>query len=218
LPQLLPATDGPFHNFSRGGAPWRFDRAARPCKIKEMKSAYELALERVGAFHGGACFVLACLACLFSGCGYQLGPTNGVPAGSRSVQVNLFQNKTWEPRLSEPLAISMRRWIQRDGTYRLETHGDADIIVDGSIEEFNRSAISFQPTDVLTARDYELSAVAHFTATERATGKVVASGRVAGNTTIRTGPDLSSAERQARPLIAEDLARRITSLLVDGTW
>ena len=158
------------------------------------------------------------LLCLASGCGYQLGPTNGIPAGSRSVQVNLFQNKTWEPRMSEPLATSMRRWIQRDGTYRLATQSDADIIVDGTIEEFNRQAISFQPTDVLTARDYELSAVAHFTATERATGKVVATGRVVGYTTIRSGPDLPSAERQATPLIAEDLARRITSLIVDGTW
>jgi hypothetical protein len=172
----------------------------------------------VAAFHAWAFVALACFACFLSGCGYQLGPTNGISAGSRSVQINLFQNKTWEPRLSEPLATSMRRWIQRDGTYHLETHGDADIIVDGTIDEFNRQAVSFQPTDVLTARDYELSAVAHFTAVERATGKVVASGRVVGNTTIRTGPDLTSAERQATPLIAEDLARRITSLLVDGSW
>ena len=172
----------------------------------------------LAAVHLRLSAALLCIAWFLSGCGYQLGPTNGIPAGSRSVQVNLFENKTWQPRLSEPLATSMRRWIQRDGTYTLATHGGADIVVDGTIDEFNRQAISFQPTDVLTARDYELSAVAHFTATERATGKVVASGRVVGNTTIRTGPDLASAERQATPLIAEDLARRITSLIVDGTF
>jgi hypothetical protein len=155
---------------------------------------------------------------LFAGCGYQLGPTNGIPAGSRSVQVNLFQNTTWEPRLSEPVATSLRRWIQRDGTYRLATQGDADIIVDGIILEFNRSGISFQPSDVRTVRDYELSAVAQVTATERATGKVLFDSKVMARTTIRTGPDLASSERQAAPLIAEDMARRITSLLVDGTW
>jgi hypothetical protein len=30
--------------------------------------------------------------------------------------------------------------------------------------------------------------------------------------------DLASAERQAVPLMAEDLARRFKTLLVDGTW
>ena len=39
-----------------------------------------------------------------------------------------------------------------------------------------------------------------------------------GRTTIRVGNDLTSAERQAVPLAAEDLARSITSLLVDGEW
>jgi len=31
-------------------------------------------------------------------------------------------------------------------------------------------------------------------------------------------PDLNSAERQAAPLIADDLARIVTALLVDGNW
>jgi hypothetical protein len=132
--------------------------------------------------------------------------------------VNLFRNDTWEPRLSEPVAISLRRWIQRDGTYRLATDSSADIVVDGVIAEFNRSGISFQPSDVLTVRDYELSAVVNFTAVERSSGKVFVQSTVLGRTTVRAGPDLSSSERQAAPLIAEDVARRITSLLVDGSW
>jgi hypothetical protein len=164
-------------------------------------------------------FAALCLAPLLAGCaGYQLGPTNGTTAGSRSVQVNLFRNDTWEPRLSEPVATSLRRWIQRDGTYRLATQGDADVVVDGIIAEFNRNGISFQPSDILTVRDYDLSAMVRFTAVERATGKVLVESTVVGRTTIRTGPDLASSERQAAPLIAEDVARRITSLLVDGTW
>ncbi len=162
---------------------------------------------------------LAVFCFLLAGCaGYQLGPTNGMPAGSRAVQINLFKNETLEPRLSEPVAISLRRWIQRDGTYRLATQQDADIVVDGVITEFNRSAISFSPADVLTARDYDLSMTTRFTAVERGTGKVVMQSTVIGRTTIRTGPDLASAERQAAPLLAEDVARRITSLLVDGSW
>jgi hypothetical protein len=153
------------------------------------------------------------------GCaGYRLGPTNGMPAGSRSVQVKLFQNETWEPRLSEPVATSLRRSIQQDGTFRLDTKGDADIILEGTITEFNRSGLSFDPRDILTVRDYELVLSARFTATERATGKVILASSAAGRTVIRAGADLPSAERQAAPLLAEDLARKITSALVDGSW
>lgn len=156
---------------------------------------------------------------LLAGCaGYQLGPTNGMAAGSRSIQVNLFRNETFEPRLSEPVATSLRRWIQRDGTYRLATDSDADIVLDGAITEFNRVGVSFQPTDVLSVRDYELTLTASFTAKERATGRVLLNTKVSGRTTVRVTADQSSAERQAAPLLAEDLARRVTSLLVDGTW
>jgi len=134
------------------------------------------------------------------------------------VQVNLFQNETLEPRLSEPVATSLRRMLQQDGTYRLATKGDADIIVEGAITEFNRSGLTFDPRDVLTVRDYELVLTARFTATERGTGRIIVASATSGRTTIRAGADLPSAERQAAPLLAEDLARKITSALVDGAW
>ena len=153
------------------------------------------------------------------GCaGYRLGPTNGEIAGARSIQINLFQNNTWEPRLTEPLATALRRAIQRDGTYTLNTRGSGDIVVDGIITEFKRSGVTFQPADILTVRDYELSLYANIKAVERSTGRVLAEAPVFGRTTIRSGPDLPSAERQAVPLLAEDMAHNITSLLVDGAW
>jgi hypothetical protein len=53
---------------------------------------------------------------------------------------------------------------------------------------------------------------------ERRSGRVLVDREVGGRTTIRIGPDLASAERQAVPNLAEDLARNVTSVLVDGTW
>ena len=43
-------------------------------------------------------------------------------------------------------------------------------------------------------------------------------GLFAYYTLVRVGSDLSSAERQAIPLLADDLAKNVTELLVDGTW
>ena len=39
-----------------------------------------------------------------------------------------------------------------------------------------------------------------------------------GYALMRVSNDLTGSERQALPLVADDLGRRITTLLVDGTW
>ncbi|MDB6025955.1 MAG: hypothetical protein JWM68_2178 [Verrucomicrobiales bacterium] len=156
---------------------------------------------------------------VFCGCaGYNLGPTNGRPAGSQSVQINPFQNKTLEPRLSDYVSNAMRKRLQQDGSYKLDTHGDSDIIINGVITLFHRSELSFDPNDTRTVRDYYLYMTAEVTAIERSTGKVVMNRPVTGRTSIRVGPDMASAERQAVPLMAEDLARNAVAALADGTW
>lgn len=159
------------------------------------------------------------IALLAAGCaGYRLGPTNGLAAGEQSIQINPFQNQTLEPRLSEYTTLSLRKKLQQDGTYKLNTKGESDIIVTGVITRFYRSELALQPTDVLTVRDYYLSMTAQVTATERRTGKTIFSQPISGRTSIRVGSDLTSAERQAIPLLADDLARNATSRLVDGAW
>lgn len=158
------------------------------------------------------------LALLLTACaGYHVGPVNGVPAGSRAVTVNIFQNNTYEPRLSESVAFALRRRVQQDGTYRLDTENQGDIIVSGAITRYDRAALSFDPRDVLTPRDYTLSITAHVTAAER-TGKVIFDRAFIGRTTVRATADRNAAERQAYPTIADDLARNITSALTEGPW
>lgn len=156
---------------------------------------------------------------LLAGCaGYRVGPTQGQVAGERSVRVLPFQNRTIEPRLVDALNNALRKTIQQDGTYRLETRDGGDILLTGTIKVFHRSQLSLNPQDVLTPRDYQLEMVVNVRATERVSGRVVVDRDVTSRTTIRVGNDLSSAERQAAPLLAEMLARRATSLLADGEW
>jgi hypothetical protein len=166
------------------------------------------------------CWILSCVLLVgATGCaGYRLGPSNGMRAGARSIQINPFQNQTQEPGLVEYLTAALRKNLQQDGTYRLNTDGDGDIIVSGIIQAFNRYGVSYQPTDVLTIQDYYLSVSVQITARERITGKVLLDRPVYGRTTIRTGADLAAAERQAIPMLAQDLARQTASLLADGVW
>jgi hypothetical protein len=156
---------------------------------------------------------------LLTGCaGYKLGPTNGLEAGSRTIQINPPSNQTYEPRLAVELNHQLRKQIQRDGTYKLETHGDGDVIVTTTILRYERIGESFQPRDTLTARDFRVVLQAHVTAYDRVSGKNIVNREFRGRTTVRLGGDQASAERQALPILAEDLARNITSAIVDGEW
>ena len=163
--------------------------------------------------------ILGVLTLVWSGCvGYRLGPTNGMAAGEKSIRVNPFQNETTEPRLIEPVVAALRKSLQQDGTFRLNTRGESDIIVSGVLLRYEREGVSFQPNDILTARDFSVRLAARVTAVERTSGKTLLQREVLGRTTLRAGADLASAERQAVTLLADDLARNVTSLLVDGQW
>jgi hypothetical protein len=174
---------------------------------------------RASAPRGGPWLLLAMLGLLVAGCaGYRLGPTNGAAAGARSIQVNPFYNRTIEPRLIESLAFALRRQLQQDGTYTLDTDNQGDVVVSGTILNYERQQLSLQPRDSLTPRDYRITITAQVVAVERSSGRTLLDRKVKGYSDIRIGPDLASAERQALPLVTEDLARSAVALLVDGTW
>lgn len=154
-----------------------------------------------------------------SGCaGYRLGPVNGLAAGEKSVQVNPFGNRTLEPRLGDEATTQLRKQLQSDGTYRLASHNDGDIVVSGSVTRYQRIEVSFSSSDVLTVVDYRLEMSAQVTALDRTTGKVILNRLVTGSTLIRVTTDLTSTERQALPLLADDLAKNVTALLAEGGW
>jgi hypothetical protein len=154
-----------------------------------------------------------------AGCaGYRLGPTNGLPAREKSVQVAVFQNATSEPRLGEAVVHALRKRFQQEGTFRLATQGDGDIIVSGVIIDFARSAVSYQPGDIIAVRDYDITMRARVRAEERSGGRTLLDQEVTGHATVRIGADQASAERQVLPVLAGDLAFNIAAKLVDGTW
>ncbi len=167
-------------------------------------------------FARAAAFAMALVLC---GCaGYSLGPTNGLEAREKSVQVQPFINQTLQPRLTDEVTSQVRRYLQRDGTYSLASHADGDIIVTGVITRYDRQEVTLASADILRVQDFRLILIAQVTARERSTGRILFNTPVYGSTLVRVGSDLTSAERQGLPLLAGDLARHVTDLLVDGKW
>jgi hypothetical protein len=159
------------------------------------------------------------LAVLAGGCaGYKLGPTNGIVSGSRTVKFKPFVNRTQDPRVTEYLSTSLRKQLQQDGTFRLETSGSPDILVSGEITKLERNGLSYLAGDILTPQEYTLTMQARVMAIDVSTGKTYINRLVSGSTYIRIGNDETSDERQAIPLLTDNVARNAISLLVDGAW
>lgn len=165
-------------------------------------------------------FFSCCAALLLAGCaGYQLGPVNGAMAGEKSIEVQPFNNQTLEPRLGDTITQSLRERLQTDATYRLVSRRESgDVIVSGVIRQYTRQGLGYLNTDVATPENFRLDLVVHVVARDRSSGKTILDKDVRGHTFVHIGNDLASAERQALPNLAEDLAQNICELLTEGTW
>jgi hypothetical protein len=163
-------------------------------------------------------FAICLAAILSAGCaGYHLGPVNSnAVAGEKSIEIAPFNNQTLQPRLGDAVTQALRERMQTDGTYHLATRGPGDVVVTGVITAYTREGVGFLRSDVATAVNYRVQVTAHVTAREG--GKVLLDKNVNGYTLVQVGTDLTDAERQSLPLLAEDLARNITQLLTEGAW
>lgn len=150
--------------------------------------------------------------------GYRLGPVNPAMAAGRSVFVQPVLNQTMEPRLAEALTSALRRQFQREGTFQLARAGEADIVLTSTVLELHRIGVSFHPQDVVRPQDFQVTLRAHVRAVQRGSGHMLLDRSFEGRALMRIGPDLTSAERQVLPLLADDLARQVVLALAEGEW
>src|SRR5271154_3703140 len=94
-------------------------------------------------------FFVGAAAMALAGCaGYHLGPVNGAIAGGKSIEILPFNNQTLQPRLGDAVTQALRERVQTDGTYHLDTHGKADVVVTGIITHYHRTPETFLNSDV----------------------------------------------------------------------
>ena len=66
-------------------------------------------------------------------------------------------------------------------------------------------------------QDYRVSVTARITLRNISTGNTT-NWTSTAYTLVRVGSDLTSSERQAMPVLADQLAKNVTDSLVDGSW
>ena len=163
-------------------------------------------------------FVPLLLVFLLGGCaGYQLGPaTPGYLRQVHSIAVPTFTNTTLVPRIEVLVTSTVIKQFQQDGTFKIVNADVADATLKGEIVGVNRSPARSVRGNVLSTTEFNLNVTVKYTLTGR-DGTVLGSpGAVSGSTSFFVGSDVSTDERQALPLAAEELARHLVSQLSEG--
>jgi len=162
-------------------------------------------------------FALFLLALGFSGCGYQIGavrPT--ILKGVKTIAVQNFANKSYEPRIEVLAADTVIKVLQQDGTYTVVPDTRADVILYGEISQVRRRSIQSLLNNVLASSEFELEITINYELYDRVTGQILKREKVYGRTPFYTSPDLQQDERQAIPLAIHDAAVRIVASITEG--
>lgn len=163
-----------------------------------------------------AAIILSALLVL-SGCGYKLGEIR--PTAMRSVRalaVPTFKNNTYESRIEVLFADTLVKKLQQDGTYRVVNTGQADAIVNCTIEKIERGALRSVQTNVLATSEFSLIVTARYEVVDQRTGIILMQGTAQGRTSFFSGNDLQTLERQGLSNAADDLAQNIATRLTEG--
>jgi Lipopolysaccharide-assembly len=161
--------------------------------------------------------IVAALACLsLSGClGYHIGPAK--PYYLRDVHtiaIPTFENKTLIPRVEVLVTDTVIKQFQQDGTFRIGNSESADATLKGEIQ-ISRSPARSVVGNVLATTEFNLSMRVKYRLVGP-NGKELTSGDVVGATSFFVGTDVTTDERQALPLAAEELANRLVTELSEG--
>lgn len=164
-----------------------------------------------------------------SGClGYRIGPAKPhYLQDVHTIAVPVFENKTLIPRIEVLVTDAVIKQFQQDGTYKIGNADKADATLKCEISRVNRSPARSVVGNVLATSEFNLTLhvkykllgpdgkalgptgdVSGTTSFFVSTSSVVSSKQVLG--------DVTTDERQALPLAAEELAKRLVTQLSEG--
>lgn len=159
-----------------------------------------------------------CAVLFLNSCaGYHVGSDK--PARMENITklaVPTFKNLTLEPRSSVLVTNNVIRVFQTDGTYRIVDSQNADAILHGTIQKFERRQLRSARNNNLRTRELELRLYITYTVDDPITGSTIARGTVNGSTSVFLDPNFQLSERQAIDDASSRVAEELVSRLAEG--
>ena len=133
-----------------------------------------------------------------------------------TIAVPTFENKTLLPRIEVLITDSVIKQLQQDGSYKVANENNADAILKAEITEITRAPARSVRGNVLRTTEFNLIMHVKYKL-ETASGTVLMpSAEVVGTTSFFVQSDVTTDERQALPLAAEELANHLVTQLSEG--
>ena len=133
-----------------------------------------------------------------------------------AIAVPTFENKTLLPRIEVLITDSVIKQLQQDGSYKVANENNADAILKAEITEITRAPARSVRGNVLRTTEFNLIMHVKYKL-ETASGTVLMpSAEVVGTTSFFVQSDVTTDERQALPLAAEELANHLVTQLSEG--
>ena len=149
--------------------------------------------------------------------GYHVGPVKpSVLRDVHAIAVPTFENKTLLPRIEVLITDSVIKQLQQDGTYRIANENNADAILKAEISEIIRTPARSLRGNVLRTTEFNLAMHVKYKLETASGTMLMPSAEVVGTTSFFVQSDVTSDERQALPLAAEELAIHLVTQLSEG--
>ncbi|MGB9053358.1 MAG: LPS assembly lipoprotein LptE, partial [Pseudolabrys sp.] len=132
------------------------------------------------------------------------------------IAVPTFENKTLLPRVEVLITDSVIKQLQQDGTYRIANENNADAILKAEISEISRTPARSLRGNVLATTEFNLAMHVKYKLETPSGTVLMPSTEVVGTTSFFVGEDVTTDERQALPLAAEELAIHLVTQLSEG--
>jgi hypothetical protein len=164
-------------------------------------------------------FFLAAAACFcLTACfGYHIGPVKPYYLQDvHTIAVPTFENSTLIPRIEVLVTDSVIKQFQQDGTFKIASNENADVILKGEISRITRSPARSVRGNVLATSEFNLVMRLRYKLVGNDGKPVGPPGEVSGSTSFFVGTDVITDERQALPLATEELANHLVSQLSEG--
>ena len=162
--------------------------------------------------------IVAALVCLgLSGClGYHIGPAKpNYLHDVHTIAIPTFENKTLIPRVEVLVTSTVIKQFQQDGTFRIGNGDSADATLKCEITSISRSPARSVLGNVLATTEFNLGMRVRYRLAGP-NGKMLKEGEVSGTTSFFVGTDVTTDERQALPLAAEELATQLVTQVSEG--
>ena len=166
-------------------------------------------------FRDVLCFLV--FVVLFSSCGYHLvGYGSALPSHIRTIAIPVFKNTSPEPNIHRDATDAIRQIFITDGRLKVVSANRADLLIRGTLTDYQLRAVSFSGRDV--AEEYIVRLGVQIEAYDRVKKKILLAKKFTTQWDYRATSGLINSESARFTALKEaydDLGGRLVSIIIE---